>query len=66
MHNYGPERPRSKFTVVGCGIESLNILCSSKFTCTKCVIELNTTADALKTRSEIVVLLPGHPKMQNK
>ena len=49
-----PESPRSKFAVVDCGTDSLTILCSFKFTCTKCVTELNTTADASKTRSKIV------------
>ena len=44
-----PESPRSKLAVVGCRTDSLTILCSSEFTCTKCVTELNTTADAPKT-----------------
>ena len=44
------------------GTDSLTILHSSKFTCTKCVPELNRTADVSKTRSEIVkqlALLPA-------
>ena len=48
-----PESPRSKFAVVGCGSDSLTILCSSEFTGTKCITELNTTLDASKT-SKIV------------
>ena len=49
-----PESPRSKFAVVGCRTDSLTIFCSSECTCTKCITELNTTADASKTRSKIV------------
>ena len=42
------------FLLLVCGTDSLTILCSSEFTCTNCVMELNTTADASKARSEIV------------
>ena len=35
-----------------CGTDLLTVLCSSEFTCTKCVTELNTTADASKTINE--------------
>ena len=56
-----PESPRSKLAVVGCGTDSLTILCSSEFTGTKCVTELNTTPDASKTSkivNSLLALLP--------
>ena len=47
-----PEIPRSKFTVVGLRHRLLH---SSEFTCTKCVTELSSAADASTTKSEVVV-----------
>ena len=48
-----PESPRSKFTIV-CLRDQLTIPCSSEFTWTNCITELNRAADVSRTKNETV------------
>ena len=50
-----PKSPRSKCIQLVYGTESITILCSSEFTCTKCVMKLNRSraADTSRTKREI-------------